>query len=100
MLLALSNGARFGIRFAVYGMLGAMLSDLILITAVAVGLGAVLEWLTGVLRRISALKDALIFQKITRANARHMLVSLAQVGWIREWGGRFVVPIPRVTVID
>jgi threonine/homoserine/homoserine lactone efflux protein len=42
VLLALSNGARFGIRFAIYGMLGAMLSDLILITAVAVGLGAVL----------------------------------------------------------
>jgi threonine/homoserine/homoserine lactone efflux protein len=42
VLLALSNGARFGIRFAVYGLLGAMLSDLILIAAVAVGLGAVL----------------------------------------------------------
>jgi homoserine/homoserine lactone efflux protein len=42
VLLALSNGARFGIRFAVYGMLGAMLSDLILIAAVALGLGALL----------------------------------------------------------
>jgi threonine/homoserine/homoserine lactone efflux protein len=42
VLLALSNGARFGIRFAVYGMLGAMMSDLILIAAVAVGLGALL----------------------------------------------------------
>jgi threonine/homoserine/homoserine lactone efflux protein len=42
VLLALSNGARFGIRVALYGMLGAMLSDLILIGAVSIGLGAVL----------------------------------------------------------
>jgi threonine/homoserine/homoserine lactone efflux protein len=42
VLLALSNGATFGIRTAVYGMLGAMLSDLLLIGAVALGLGAVL----------------------------------------------------------
>jgi threonine/homoserine/homoserine lactone efflux protein len=42
VLLALSNGATFGIRVAVYGMLGAMLSDLLLIGAVALGLGAVL----------------------------------------------------------
>jgi homoserine/homoserine lactone efflux protein len=42
VLLALSNGARFGIGVALYGMLGAMLSDLILISAVSVGLGAVL----------------------------------------------------------
>jgi threonine/homoserine/homoserine lactone efflux protein len=42
VLLALSNGARYGIRVALFGMLGAMLSDLILIGAVAVGLGAVL----------------------------------------------------------
>src|SRR5919106_6957279 len=42
VLLALSNGARFGTRVALYGMLGAMLSDLILIGSVSVGLGAVL----------------------------------------------------------
>jgi threonine/homoserine/homoserine lactone efflux protein len=42
VLLALSNGARFGTRVALFGMLGAMLSDLILISAVSVGLGAVL----------------------------------------------------------
>jgi threonine/homoserine/homoserine lactone efflux protein len=42
VLLALSNGATFGLRVALYGMLGAMLSDLILIAAVSVGLGAVL----------------------------------------------------------
>src|SRR5919106_5692363 len=42
VLLALSNGARFGARVALFGMLGAMLSDLILISAVSIGLGAVL----------------------------------------------------------
>lgn len=42
VLLALSNGARYGLRYALYGMLGAMLSDLILVSAVALGLGAVL----------------------------------------------------------
>src|SRR5919106_3743229 len=42
VLLALSNGARFGARVALFGMLGAMLSDLILIGSVSIGLGAVL----------------------------------------------------------
>jgi threonine/homoserine/homoserine lactone efflux protein len=42
VLLALSNGARFGTRAALFGMLGAMLSDLILIGSVSIGLGAVL----------------------------------------------------------
>ncbi len=42
VLLALSNGARFGTRVALFGLLGAMLSDLILIGTVSIGLGAVL----------------------------------------------------------
>ena len=42
VLLALSNGARFGTRSALFGMAGAMSSDLILISAVSLGLGAVL----------------------------------------------------------
>lgn len=42
VLLALSNGARYGTRVALVGMLGAMLSDLILIGSVSIGLGAVL----------------------------------------------------------
>ncbi len=41
-LLALANGSRFGVRRATYGMLGAIASDIVLVTAVAVGLGAVL----------------------------------------------------------
>ena len=42
VLLALANGSRFGVRRATYGMLGAVASDVVLVTAVAVGLGAVL----------------------------------------------------------
>lgn len=45
---------------------------------------AVKAWLRGELRLISALKPALIFQKIGRHNARHMLLSLSH--WIRLTG--------------
>jgi threonine/homoserine/homoserine lactone efflux protein len=41
-LLALTNGSRFGPRRTVFGMVGAVLSDFVLIAAVAVGLGALL----------------------------------------------------------
>lgn len=42
VLLALANGSRFGIRASLAGMAGAVLSDFILISAVAAGLGALL----------------------------------------------------------
>lgn len=42
VLLALSNGSRYGVRAAVPGLLGAVASDVVLVTAVAVGLGALL----------------------------------------------------------
>lgn len=42
VLLALSNGSQVGVRRSVPGMLGAMLSDVVLISFVAVGLGALL----------------------------------------------------------
>jgi threonine/homoserine/homoserine lactone efflux protein len=42
VLLALANGSNFGLRRAGFGMAGAALSDLVLITAAALGLGAVL----------------------------------------------------------
>lgn len=45
---------------------------------------AVKEWLRGELRLMSTLKGALIFQKIARHNARHMLFSLAH--WLRVNG--------------
>jgi threonine/homoserine/homoserine lactone efflux protein len=42
VLLALTNGSRFGVRASLPGMAGAVLSDFVLICAVAVGLGALL----------------------------------------------------------
>ncbi len=42
VLLALSNGSRFGFASAGYGILGAALSDAVLISAAALGLGAIL----------------------------------------------------------
>lgn len=45
---------------------------------------AVKEWLCGDLRLVSAVKKALIYQKVARHNARHMLTSLAR--WVRVTG--------------
>ena len=42
VLLALSNGSRAGLRGALFGILGAVLSDFLLVGAVALGLGALL----------------------------------------------------------
>lgn len=50
---------------------------------------AVKDWLCGELRLISALKDALIFQKVARHNARDMLASL--VYWVRAVGKQGLV---------
>jgi BREX system ATP-binding protein BrxC/D len=43
---------------------------------------SVKEWLRGELRLISSVKHALIFQKISRNNGRHMLTSLTH--WLRR----------------
>lgn len=50
---------------------------------------AVLAWLRGELRLISALKQAMIFQKVVRHNARHMLVSLTR--WLPKTGSAGLV---------
>jgi threonine/homoserine/homoserine lactone efflux protein len=42
VLLALTNGSRLGVRASLPGMVGAVLSDFVLIAAVALGLGALL----------------------------------------------------------
>ena len=42
VLLALANGARYGVRRSLAGMLGAVSSDFVLVGSVALGLGAVL----------------------------------------------------------
>ncbi len=45
---------------------------------------AVKEWLCGDLRLVSGVKKALIYQKVSRHNARHMLSSLTR--WLRLTG--------------
>jgi len=42
VLLALSNGSRLGVKASLPGMVGAVLSDFVLVAAVALGLGALL----------------------------------------------------------
>jgi len=42
VLLALANGSRYGVRRSVPGMFGAVMSDFVLVGAVALGLGALL----------------------------------------------------------
>src|SRR6185295_9657910 len=42
VLLALANGSRFGLRRSLPGMAGAVASDVVLVGAVALGLGALL----------------------------------------------------------
>ena len=57
VLLALANGSRYGVRRSVPGMLGAVASDVVLVCAVALGLGALLaasEFWFGVLKWVGA----------------------------------------------
>jgi threonine/homoserine/homoserine lactone efflux protein len=42
VLLALTNGSRYGVRASMAGLFGAVLSDFVLVSAVAAGLGALL----------------------------------------------------------
>ncbi|MGV3571282.1 MAG: LysE family translocator [Ramlibacter sp.] len=58
VLLALANGSRWGVRRALPGMLGAVTSDVVLVGAVAIGLGALLaasEFWFSVLKYLGAL---------------------------------------------
>jgi hypothetical protein len=52
---------------------------------------AVLDWLRGDLRQISALKSALIFRRIGRHNARHLLFSSAHWLAVNERAGLALV---------
>jgi hypothetical protein len=56
---------------------------------------AVRQWLRGELRLVSAVKRALIFQRIARHNARHLLVSLTH--WLRLCGRSGLVLLLDVT---
>lgn len=46
--------------------------------------GSLKSWMRGDLRQVSAIKEALIFQKVNRSNARHLIASLTH--WLRLVG--------------
>lgn len=56
---------------------------------------AIKEWLRGELRSIKTLKEAQIFQKIARHNARHMLFSLSH--WLRINGKSGIIVVIDIT---
>ena len=71
VLLALSNGSRFGVRRSLPGMVGAVLSDFVLVGAVALGLGALLaasEFWFSVLKWVGAAYLAWIGWKMLRSS--------------------------------
>jgi len=71
VLLALSNGSRYGVRRSVPGMLGAVASDFVLVGAVALGLGALLaasEFWFGVVKWIGAAYLAWIGLRMLRSS--------------------------------
>jgi threonine/homoserine/homoserine lactone efflux protein len=72
VLLALSNGSRFGVRRAIAGMYGAVLSDFVLIGAAALGLGALLaasEFWFGVVKWIGVIYLAFLGVSLLRSDA-------------------------------
>ncbi len=77
VLLALSNGARLGVRRALPGMLGAVASDCVLVGSVAVGLGALLaasEFWFSVVKWIGAAYLAWIGLRMLRSGGMDLAV--------------------------
>lgn len=78
MLLALNNGATYGMKIASYGFVGAVLADLLLIAAVGCGLGALLqasEQLFTVVKVIGALYLIYLAWVLWRAPAKALSVA-------------------------
>ncbi|HEY9275148.1 LysE family translocator [Achromobacter sp.] len=80
VLLAMSNGSRHGVRAACWGMAGAVLADLVLIGAVASGLGVVLaasEVAFQLIKWVGAAYLAYLGWKMLRSDAALILPSAA-----------------------
>lgn len=83
VLLALANGARHGLRRSVPGMLGAVASDVVLVTAVALGLGALLaasEFWFSVLKWVGAAYLAWLGVRLLRSRGGFELPADAAQG--------------------
>jgi threonine/homoserine/homoserine lactone efflux protein len=78
VLLALTNGSRYGVRASAPGMVGAVLSDFVLIAAVAVGLGALLaasEFWFSVVKWVGVVYLAYLGVRLLRSNGTLSLPS-------------------------
>jgi len=90
MLLALNNGSRLGVRRALPGMAGAMLSDFVLVGAVAAGLGALLaasEFWFSVLKWVGAAYLAWLGIRMLRSGGHTDLRAAAAAGGAPEADG-------------
>ena len=82
MLLALSNGMGGGLRRAAWGMAGANLGSVIVISVVAVGLGALLAssaWLFEAVRAVGVLYLLWLAVQLWRSPPQDVRAALAQV---------------------
>lgn len=92
VLLALTNGARYGVRRALPGMLGAVTSDFVLVGAVALGLGALLaasEFWFSVVKWLGAAYLAWLGWRLLRS---HGGLDVASAGGEPGTGGAAATP--------
>lgn len=90
-LLALNNGARWGLAAAVPGIAGAVMSDLVLIAAVALGLGALVTgtpWILELLRWCGVAYLAGLGLQMVRASFRALAPAAAGQPLSAEGGRR------------
>lgn len=83
VLLALANGSRHGVRRALPGMLGAVLSDFVLVGAVALGLGTLLaasELWFSVVKWVGAAYLAWLGLRMLRSQGGSLPAPLADAG--------------------
>ncbi len=92
VLLALTNGSRFGVKRALPGTVGAVLSDAVLISAVAIGLGALLaasEFWFSALKWVGA--AYLAFLGIMMLRSKGSIDGALQAGANPSKGGAFSI---------
>ena len=73
VLLAMSNGSRHGVRVACWGMAGAVLADMILVGAVASGLGVLLAVAFQAVKWVGAAYLAWLGWKMLRSDAAFVM---------------------------
>lgn len=91
VLLALANGSRYGVRRSVPGMLGAVVSDFVLVGAVALGLGALLaasEFWFSVLKWAGAVYLAWLGIRLLRSRGGFEIPAEGNAG--TQHGGRAI----------